>query len=77
MFELISMSILGALYIYSLAEEEKELQEAKEKERIRELKIKLFCYAVSKKMLYNDVVQLYTEKKITLHDIEDELKLHR
>ena len=77
MFELISMSILGALYIYSLAQEEKELQEAKEKERIRDLKIKLFCYAVSKKMLYNDVVQLYTEKKITLHDIEDELKLHR
>ena len=77
MFELISTSILGALYIYSLAKEEKELQEAKEQEKIRDLKIKLFCYAVSKKMLYNDVVKLYIDKKISNEDNDKELKTEK
>ena len=51
MFELFCMSLLGAAYINSCINEAKEAEI--EKERIRDLKIKVFCYAVRHNMLYN------------------------
>ena len=65
MLELIMMSILGAAYVSTLKQEQKE-------EKIKELKLKIFCYAVKHSMLYNDVVKLIEEKKLTIDDIEQE-----
>ena len=59
------MSILGAAYVSTLKQEQKE-------EKIKELKLKIFCYAVKHSMLYNDVVKLINEKKLTIDDIESE-----
>ena len=53
MLELLCMSILGAAYIKACIDEAKEAEIEKEKERIRDLKIKVFCYAVRHNMLYN------------------------
>lgn len=74
MFELICMSFLGVAYIFECAKERKEEELRKQKERIRELKIKVFCYAVRHKMLYNDVVKLIEEHKLSFEEIERDEK---
>ena len=65
MLELLMMSVLGAAYISACNQERKE-------EKINELKLKVFCYAVKHSMLYNDVVKLIEQKKLTIEDIENE-----
>ena len=69
MFELIAMSLLGAAYVKACVDESKEEQKQKEEERIRGLKIKVFCYAVRHNMLYNQVVELIQSGKLTFDDI--------
>ena len=70
MFELIAMSLLGAAYVKACVDESKEEKKQKEEERIRDLKIKVFCYAVRHKLLYNQVVELIQNGKLTFEDIE-------
>ncbi len=65
MFELLCMSFLTVSYFAALIDEKKQ-------EKIRELKIKVFCYAVRHKLLYNDVVKMLQEKTITFEDIEND-----
>jgi hypothetical protein len=70
MFELICMSLLGVAYIHTCKEEAAEEKRQKEKERIRDLKISVFCYAVRHHLNYNDVVKMIQDKKLTFDDIE-------
>ena len=70
MFELIAMSLLGAAYVKACVDESKEEKKRKEEDRIRDLKIKVFCYAVRHNMLYNQVVELIQNGKLTFEDIE-------
>ena len=74
MFELICMSLLGAAYIHVCKEEAAEEKRRKEKERIRDLKISVFCYAVRHHLSYNDVVKMLQDKKLTFGDIERDRK---
>ena len=76
MFELICMSLLGAAYIHVCKEEAAEEKRRKEKERIRDLKISVFCYAVRHHLSYNDVVKMLQDKKLTFDDIERDRKEH-
>ena len=72
MFELLTMSLLGIAYIAEKIEESKEEQIQKEKERIANLKIKVFCYAIRHKMLYDEVVKKLQNKELTFEEIENE-----
>ena len=72
MFELIAMSLLGAAYVKACVDESKEEKKRKEEERIRDLKIKVFCYAVRHNMLYNQVVELIQSGKLTFEDIQND-----
>lgn len=63
------MSVLGAAYVKACIDESNEEQKQKEEERIRDLKIKVFCYAVRHNMLYNQVVELIQNGKLTFEDI--------
>ena len=47
MLELLCMSILGASYVYACIDERAKEKKLKEEERIFELKLKVFWYAVS------------------------------
>lgn len=76
MFELICMSLLGVAYIHACKEEVAEEKRRKEKERIRDLKISVFCYAVRHHLNYDDVVKMIQDKKLTLDDIERDRKEH-
>lgn len=67
MFELLCMSFLTISYFAALIDEKKQ-------EKINELKIKVFCYAVRHKLLYNDVVNMLQEKTITFEDVEKDCK---
>ena len=71
MFELIAMSLLGAAYVKALKDESKEEKERKETERIRDLKIKVFCYAIRHGMLYDQVVEKLQKKEITFEELND------
>lgn len=75
MFELLCMSLLGVAYIKACIDETKEAEIEKEKERIRDLKIKVFCYAVRHKLLYNQVVEMIKNGKLTLADINEDQEL--
>ncbi len=75
MLELLCMSLLGAAYIKACIDEAKEAEIEKEKERIRDLKIKVFCYAVRHKLLYNQVVEMIQNGKLTLADINEDKEL--
>ena len=68
------MSILGAAYIDACIQECKEEELRKQQEKIKELKIKVFCYAVRHKMLYNDVVKLIEDHKLTFDQIDKDTK---
>ena len=72
MFELIAMSLLSAAYIKALKDESTEEKERKEEERIRDLKIKVFCYSVRHKMLYDQVVEKLQKKELTFKEIEND-----
>ena len=76
MFELICMSLLGAAYVHACIEEAAEAKKQKEEERIRDLKIFVFCYAVRHRLNYNDVVKMIQDKKLTFDDIERDRKEH-
>lgn len=65
MLELIMMSFLGAAYVAARKEEKRQ-------ERINELKTKVFLYAVSHHMLYNEVVKKIESGEISLNEIEEE-----
>ncbi|MBO5578232.1 MAG: hypothetical protein J5955_03910 [Bacilli bacterium] len=67
MFEFICMSLLGVTYIHASIEERKQ-------ERIRELKWKVFFYAVSHHLLYNDVVAKIQSHEISIEEIEEYAK---
>ena len=68
------MSILGVAYIDACIQECKEEELRKQQEKIKELKIKVFCYAVRHKMLYNDVVKLIEDHKLTFDQIDKDAK---
>ncbi|MBE6133335.1 MAG: hypothetical protein E7178_01560 [Erysipelotrichaceae bacterium] len=74
MFELICMSLLGVAYVNACIEEAKEEQALKEKERTRDLKISVFCYAVRHGLKYNEVVEMIQNNKLTFEDIEKDAK---
>lgn len=74
MFELITMSLLTLGYINASVEESKEAKLMKEKERIQDLKIKVFCYAVRHHMLYDEVVKKLQNKELTFEDLENDKK---
>ena len=69
MFELVAMSLLSAAYVKACVDEFNEEKKQKEEERIRDLKIKVFCYAVRHKLLYDQVVELIQSGKLTFDDI--------
>ena len=69
MLELITMSLLGVAYINARINEANEEKKRKEEQRIRELKIEVFCYAVKHKMLYNQVVKKIQNGEINLKDV--------
>ena len=71
MLELITMGLLGASYIAALSNEAKEETLLKEKERIIDLKIKVFCYAVRHNMLYNEVIEKLQKKEFSWEDISN------
>lgn len=75
MFELICMSLLGVAYVHACIEEAAEEKRQKE-ERIRDLKISVFCYAVRHRLNYNDVAKIIQDKKLTFDDIERDRKEH-
>ena len=72
MFELLAMSILGIAYINALSNEAKDEANLKEKERILDLKIKVFCYAIRHNMLYDVVVKKLQNKELRFEDLNDE-----
>ena len=65
MLELFCMSILGVAYINALREEKRQ-------EKIRNLKVAIFMYAVNHRILYNDVLEMIKNKAITIEEIERE-----
>ena len=65
------MSLLGIAYSNALISEAKQEIIQKEKERIRDLKIKVFCYAIRHNLLYNEVVESLQKKKITFDELND------
>ena len=70
MLELITMGLLGVSHIVALSNEAKEGTRLKEKERIRDLKIKVFCYAIRHNMLYNEVVEKLQNKELSFGDLD-------
>lgn len=68
------MSILGVAYIDACIQEQKEEELRKQQDKLKELKIKVFCYAVRHKMLYNDVVKLIEDHKLTFDQIDKDAK---
>ena len=74
MFELIAMSLLGAAYVKTCVDESREEKKQKEEEKIRSLKIKVFCYAVRHNMLYNQVVDLIQNGKLCFEDINADME---
>ena len=71
MLELITMTLLSASYVAALSNEASEEKEQREKERIRDLKIKVFCYAIRHNMLYNQVVEKLQKKELSFEDIRN------
>ena len=70
MFEMICMSLLGLAYLIEIANETIEEKELKEKERIRDLKISVFCYAVRHKLQYDEVVKMIQSGKLNFNNIK-------
>lgn len=70
MFELICMSVLGACYVKALIDEAAEEKKQKDKEKIRDIKISIFCYAVRHHLNYNDVVKMIQENTLSFEEIK-------
>ena len=70
MLETLTFLTLGAAYIFELIQESKEKEEEERQEKIRDLKIKVFCYAVRHGLLYNEVVEKIENKELSIEDIE-------
>lgn len=70
MFELLCMSLLSIAYVDAFIQEAKEEKLLKEKERIANLKIKVFCYAIRHHLEYNDVVESLQKKTLSFDDLE-------
>ena len=73
MLETICYLLLGVSYVAACAQGRKEEEERKKKTKIRELKTKVFCYAIMHHMLYNDVVKMLQDKKLTFEEINKDL----
>ena len=69
MLELFTMSVLALCYIKACVDEKTEEETVKEKERIRELKIKIFCFAVRNGLLYDDVVKMIQDGKLSFDEL--------
>lgn len=69
MLELITTAILSFCYIKSCVDENIKEENLREEKRIRDIKISVFCYAVAKKILYNNVIKQLQDRKITLEEI--------
>ncbi len=69
MLELIAISVLSFCFIKSCIGEKQQEEIEEEKKRIRDLKIKVFCYAVRNGMLYDDVVKKLQDRKITIDQL--------
>ncbi len=74
MFELIAMSLLGAAYVSASINEAKEKAREAEEERILDLKVKVFRYAVLNKLSYDKVVKDLQDKKLTFEQIDEYLE---
>lgn len=74
MFELITMMLLSTCYIKASIDEAIEEKKQKEKERIRDLKISVFCYAIRHRLGYQEVVRKLQENKLTFEEIEKDSK---
>ena len=74
MFETLCYLLLGVSYIAACKAEKEEEKREQERKRIRDLKCKVFCYAIRHHMLYNDVVKLIQEKKLTFEEIDKDDK---
>lgn len=74
MFELITMMLLSTCYIKASIDEAIEEKKQKEKERIRDLKISVFCYAIRHHLGYQEVVRNLQENKLTFEEIEKDSK---
>ena len=70
MLETLTFLTLGAAYVFELFQESKEMEEEERREKIRDLKIKVFCYAVRHGLLYNEVVKKIDSKELSIDDIE-------
>lgn len=71
MLELITITALALCYIESCIDEKIKEEALKEKERIRDLKMKVFCYGVRNRMLYEDVVKLLQEGKLHFDNLDE------
>lgn len=69
MLELATISLLTLCYIKACIDEKREEEVEKEKERIRDLKIKVFCYAVINGLLYDEVVEMIQNGIMSFDDI--------
>ena len=74
MLEFLLMSFLGVAYTHACIKEVKEEEIRKEEERIRELKISIFFYAIRHKIRYNDVLNQLDNGTLTFADIEKDSK---
>ena len=68
------MSLLGAAYVITSLDEAEQEKKQKEKERINELKSKVFFYAIRHHMLYNEVVQKINNKELSFEEIDKDEK---
>ena len=75
MFEFMCMSLLGIAYIDAVIKEKKEERIKREKEKVLDLKITIFCYAVRHGLLYDNVVKMIQNKEITIDEIEKDGKV--
>ena len=64
--ELLVIFLSAASIITGIAEDKEE----KQKEKLRELQIKVFCHAVRHKLEYNEVVEMLQNKTLTFEDID-------
>lgn len=71
------MSILGIAYIDAFVKEEIEEKAQKEKERINEIKILVFCFAIRHHLNYDNVVKMLQNKTLKFEDIRKDRYEHK
>ena len=70
MLQLLCMSLLGSCYVKAVIDEAEEEKRRQKEERIFDLKLTVFCYAIRHSLLYNDVLKMLRDKKLTFEDIK-------